>query len=559
MSVDDNSSLFEALKELDFIPENRLKELYETSQKDNIPLERLIIENDLMPDVELGKIIADLIGIPLVQLSQESISRDVLTIIPSVYARKIHVISYKQDEKALYIAMNDPGDNQIAQFLEKKTGLPIVVRFATERDIANAFNLYSKDIAVAFEEIISKHVKEAEGKSETEPPIIKIVDTLIKYAYQNKSSDIHLDPLDEKATVRFRVDGILHDVVTVPIQIHNQVVTRIKVLSRLRTDEHQSAQDGKLRYTLDSEQLDIRVSIVPITEGEKVVMRLLSDQNRQFSLHDLGLFDEDLEKVKMAYKRPYGMVLATGPTGSGKTTTLYSILKLLNERKINIMTIEDPVEYDMQGVNQIQVNKDTNLTFAEGLRSIVRQDPDIILVGEIRDPETAGIAINSAMTGHLVLSTLHTNDASTAFPRLTDMKVEPFLAASTINVVIAQRLVRQICTKCRTGKDSSITDLGKDLPEELLKQHFGDKKMVRLYYGKGCKVCHNTGYRGRIGIFEVLQLNNEIKKAIVDRKPASDIKDIAIKYGMSTMIDDGIRKVVQGLTTIEEVLRVTKE
>jgi type IV pilus assembly protein PilB len=401
-------------------------------------------------------------------------------------------------------------------------------------------------------------VKEAENKIQADPPIIKIVDTLIKYAYENKSSDIHLDPLDEKAIIRFRVDGILHDIVSIPLQIHTQVVTRIKVLSRLRTDEHQAAQDGKLRYKLDSGELDIRVSIVPITEGEKVVMRLLSDQNRQFSLHDLGFSDSDLDKVKNAFTKPYGMILATGPTGSGKTTTLYSILKLLNERKINIMTIEDPVEYDMQGVNQIQVNKETNLTFAEGLRSIVRQDPDVILVGEIRDPETASIAINSAMTGHLVLSTLHTNDSATTFPRLLDMKVEPFLISSTVTIVVAQRLVRQICTKCRTGKDIPVGAETKDLPSELLNKYFKSKKSIRVYYGKGCSVCHKTGYRGRIGIFETLLMSPEIKKAVVERKTSDEIHAIALKEGMTSMLEDGMSKISQGLQQLKKYCALPK-
>lgn len=312
------------------------------------------------------------------------------------------------------------------------------------------------------------------------------------------------------------------------------------------------------------DKLDIRVSIVPITEGEKVVMRLLSERSRQFSLEDLGLEADDLSKVGKAIEKPHGMILAVGPTGCGKTTTLYALLKILNKREINIMTIEDPVEYDIEGVNQIQVNPKTELTFAKGLRSIVRQDPDIILVGEVRDNETAGIAINSAMTGHLVLSTLHTNDAATSFVRLMDMGIEPFLIASTINVIAAQRLVRKICSKCRvsvevpTSQPQSSSHLG-GLSPELIKKHFGEKDTVRIYHGKGCPVCHQTGYSGRVGVFEVLEVDDEIQRAITSRADSNIIQNIAIKSGMTTMLEDGLRKVQRGITTIEEVMRVTKE
>lgn len=331
------------------------------------------------------------------------------------------------------------------------------------------------------------------------------------------------------------------------------------MLSKLRTDEHQKAQDGKLVTKIEEDNLDLRVSIVPITNGEKVVMRLLSEKSRQFSLEDLGFSETDLVKVTTAYKKPHGMILSTGPTGSGKTTSLYAILKLLNKREVNIATIEDPVEYDMDGINQIQVNEKTELTFAKGLRSIVRQDPDIILVGEIRDEETAGIAINSAMTGHLVLSTLHTNDAATSIPRLTDMNIEPFLISSTVNIIIAQRLVRKICQNCRVSYESPVKDLTKNLSDASVAKHFKGEEKARLYKGQGCPTCQHTGYTGRIGVFEILEITDEIRKAIVDKKPANIIHDLAIKSGMTTMLDDGLEKTKKGLTTIEEVVRVTKE
>ena len=381
---------------------------------------------------------------------------------------------------------------------------------------------------------------------------------LVEYAYREQVSDIHIEPEEERSLVRFRIDGILHDVLLFPKNLHDRIITRIKVLSRLRTDEHLASQDGKMRIQMEEENLDIRVSILPIVDGEKIVLRLLASQSRQFSLTDLGMNETDLQKVTKAYGKSYGMILSTGPTGSGKSTSIYAILKILNIREKNITTIEDPVEYRIKGVNQIQVNPKTNLTFASGLRSILRQDPNIVMVGEIRDSETAGIAVNAALTGHLVLSTLHTNDAATALPRLIDMKVEPFLVASTINVIVAQRLVRKICDLCKTSVDTSFEEISKNLPLEMVKKHFGDKKQLHIYQGAGCKVCHGTGYNGRIGLFEVLEINSDLKKLINTKADSDTILKKAQEAGMAIMFDDGLDKVVKGITTIEEVLRVTK-
>jgi len=358
---------------------------------------------------------------------------------------------------------------------------------------------------------------------------------------------------------------MMTDIVRLPEEIHPRIVTRIKVLSKLRTDEHQAAQDGKIQWSapensnFSTQKLDLRVSVVPSTDGEKIVMRLLSETSRQLSLEDLGFSVDDLTKVKEAYKKPHGMILATGPTGSGKTTTMYTILKLLNSREVNISTIEDPVEYDIEGITQIQVNKKTELTFAKGLRSLVRQDPDIILVGEIRDTETAEIATNAAMTGHLVLSTLHTNDSTTTMPRLTDMGIEPFLISSTINVVIAQRLVRKIHLKCRGSEEIDIETLERSFDKSFITKAFGDKKKIRVYKGQGCAICNHSGYEGRVGIYEVLALDDDIRKAIVEKQDASSIRKIAVENGMITMAQDGLEKVKQGVTTIDEIIRVTQE
>lgn len=557
----DNQSLYNALEELQVIPKNQLSLAFEESKKQNIPLEDILLEKDLISDENLGKTISDLINVPLVRLGDITIPQDILHLIPESLAKKQKVIVFGKNDKGLHIATFDPSNIQIKDFLEKKFGIPIIVYFATKQDINNALFMYQKDLTATFNEIIKEHVRETNGlqNNQLDPPIIKIVNTILTYAYQNRASDVHIEPLKESVIVRFRIDGILHDILSLPLELESPIVTRVKVLSNLRTDEHNVAQDGKLQFNLDEENVDVRVSIVPITNGEKIVMRLLSERSRQFSLLDLGLSPIDLEKVKKAYTKPFGMVLATGPTGSGKTTSVYAILKLLNDRNVNIMTIEDPVEYNIEGVNHIQVNPKTNLTFASGLRSIVRQDPDIILVGEIRDNETADIAINSAMTGHIVLSTVHTNDAATTIPRLLDMEIEPFLIASTINIIIAQRLVRKIHSRCRVSIEVGIKELAQYINASLLKKIFGNTRTIRLYKGKGCSLDHGVGYEGRVGIFETLQIDEEIRKAILERADANTIQSIAVKKGMTTMLEDGLNKVKQGITTIEEILRVTKE
>ncbi|MBI4067695.1 type II/IV secretion system protein [Candidatus Gottesmanbacteria bacterium] len=559
MSIYDQQALITTLRELKIIDEKQLAEAIEASANDHIPLDKILIDKDLIADENIGKLIAELLKIPFVRLQNIVIPPDILNIIPEVVAKKQKIIPFKIDKDGLHVALADPTNIQVKDSVEKKTGLPIKVYFATDRDIFSALSLYSKNLKEAFADVIAENAKIAKiTAGEVDPPIIKIVDTILNYAYQNKASDIHIEPTQIHSLVRFRIDGLLHDIITLPLGIHTQIVTRIKVLSKLRTDEHQAAQDGKMQFQTDFENLDIRVSIVPITQGEKLVLRLLSEKSRQFSLSDLGFPAQDLKKVEEAYNKPYGMILSTGPTGCGKTTTMYAILKHLNKRDVNIMTVEDPVEYEIPGINQIQVNLKTNLTFATGLRSILRQDPNIVLVGEIRDPETADIAINSAMTGHLVLSTLHTNDASTSLPRLLDMGIEPFLIASTVNVIIGQRLVRKIHLSCRVSLEVKKENIAKFLGKILTDQLFGSKNSLRLYQGKGCKLCHNTGFEGRIGIFEILILNDQIRQAILNRKDAQTIKNLAVKNGMTTLLDDAFQKVQEGITTIEEIVRVTK-
>ena len=387
--------------------------------------------------------------------------------------------------------------------------------------------------------------------------IINVVNHLIEDAHTLRASDIHIDPQPDDVQVRFRIDGVLQDAHVLPKSIHNEIISRIKIISNLRTDEHQAAQDGRFRTTLpDGSIVDVRVSVAPTFHGEDVVMRLLSDKAQEFALESLGFSAGNQKKILRAVKRPHGMILATGPTGSGKTTTLYTLIKMLNVRGTSIITIEDPIEYSIKGINQIQANPRTGLTFANGLRSILRQDPNIIMVGEIRDAETAGIAVNTALTGHLLLSTIHTNDAATTLPRLLDMKLEPYLIASTVNVAIGQRLIRKICSNCKVEKKMTKVEM-ESLEETLPKQLI--EKCQRFFEGRGCEKCVESGYQGRVGIHEVLSIDAAVREAVLRKASADEIKNVAVAQGMVTILEDGIEKVCAGITTVEEVLRVLHE
>lgn len=553
----DNTALYESLKSLSVIPENKLNECLEEANSQKKDLHTVLLSHDLISDENIGKLKADIYGIPYTKLSEITLTKEVAELIPALYARENKCIAIKADADHTLVATSDPDNSVVRAQLNTRFGGKLKFVYATNRDISNALKIYADDPTTTFSKILEQNVKTAKI-GQDEPPIILIVDTILRFAYEQGASDVHIEPTDEESLVRFRVDGVMHNITSLPKIIHSRLVTRIKVMASLRTDENQAAQDGKLNIKINEEKVDVRVSLVPIINGENVVLRILSEKSRQFSLLDLGLSDADSKKVEEARRKPHGMILSTGPTGSGKTTSLYALLKLLNTRNVTIMTIEDPVEYEIEGISQIQVNKATGLTFADGLRSVVRQDPDIILVGEIRDNETADIAVNSAMTGHLVLSTLHTNDAATAIPRLIDMDVEPFLIASTINIVVAQRLVRKICLRCRTSKEIEAKELEATLSPKLVKKYFGSEK-IRIYEGKGCAVCQNLGYTGRIGIFEIMTISEAVREAIVSKQDAGIIREISIKEGMTTMLEDGLLKVKAGITTIEEVLRVTKE
>jgi type II secretory ATPase GspE/PulE/Tfp pilus assembly ATPase PilB-like protein len=399
---------------------------------------------------------------------------------------------------------------------------------------------------------------EDELAKKTNISIINLVEGLIEKAQTSGVSDIHIDPSPKSVRVRFRIDGVLQQIYSFPKEIHGEVISRIKVLAKLRTDEHQATQDGRFRqiFIETGSFVDVRVSIVPTYHGENCVMRLLSDKSANYTLENLGFSESDRNKIEKALKQSSGMILATGPTGSGKTTTLYTLIKMVTSPEVSIITIEDPIEYAVEEIEQIQVNAKAGLTFANGLRSILRQDPNIIMVGEIRDAETANIAVNTALTGHLLLSTLHTNDAATTLPRLLDMGIEEYLVASTVNIAIGQRLVRKICQNCKEKVEMTHA-----LKESLMKMPFGS--LVRdehiFYKGKGCEKCNDSGFAGRICINEVLVADDEIREAILEKKSANEIRNIAISHGMTTMLQDGFLKVLAGETTVEEILRVIHE
>ena len=559
-----NDTLKAALTEFEVLPAEKLEAAYQSANDRGEPLADFLVERNIITDENMGRLMADIYHIPYINLRNEAIPEDVLRLVPVEMVKRSWVMPFRRLEDAVAVAVNDPHDLEAIAALRKRLrGKDVQLYYATRSDIELTASSYRKDIKSVFQTIIAEIERKLAEKPDITPedalkelPIVQIVDTLMLYAYQAGSSDMHIEPREKEALVRFRIDGLMHDIVRYPKYMHDLIVTRLKIMGRLRTDEHFAAQDGKIRTVLEGETVDIRINIVPIIEGEKVVMRLLTERGKHFYLESIGLSDSDVEKTTRAMKKPFGMILSTGPTGSGKTTTLYAMVKILNTPEVNITSIEDPIEYDIAGISQIQVNPKTGITFAAGLRAIVRQNPDIIMVGEIRDEETANIAVNSAMTGHVVLSTLHTNNAATTLPRLLDMKIEPFLIASSINLIMAQRLVRRICPKCRKSGTMTASDLkAAGVSEDLARRLFGKKKSLTVYSGAKCELCRFTGYIGRIGIFELIEMSESIRNLIMNRANADDIEREAIRLGMTTMLEDGINKVLNGQTTIEELLR----
>lgn len=553
------------------ITEEKLTEAERIAKQEKKTLEETLIEKGVLSDEQIGKAIADIIRIPFIKLSDIIIPEEAIKEIPYTMAanQKIVVFDIDKEKNISKVAMTDPENHETIQFIKKKLLTEIIPYYTTERELKTALQLYNRDINERFNKLLQGALKQT-TKIETLEDASKIVDTMVNFAYQNKASDIHIEPFPQSLLVRYRIDGVLHDIVNLPKEITELITTRIKVLSSMRTDEHRSAQDGRFKYDVEGEEITLRVSVIPIYNGEKVVMRLLAAQRQKLDLPSLGFSEKNIALIQDNIHKSHGMVLVTGPTGCGKTTTLYTVLKMLNIREVNISTIEDPIEYRLEGINQIQVNPQANLTFANGLRSLLRQDPDILMVGEIRDEETAGISINAALTGHIVLATLHTNSAAATLPRLLEMGVETFLVASTVNIAMAQRLVRKICEKCKTkhtldpkklkevSKETHVNIKFIENLEQSLKEKYKNEEIV-MYKGKGCKLCNNTGFQGRTCIAEVLEVNEEIRKAILKNESPKEIENKAIKNGMATMFADGLDKALAGITTLEEILRAVRE
>lgn len=548
------SNLKQTLVNSGFITEKDFDSALASSESLGRPIEDVLIFRGLITEDTYGKTVADSLGVPFIKLSQQNIPEDVANLIPENLARSYRIIPFAKEGNNLKLAMADTSDFEALEFVKRHTGLNVENYYANESDIAKAFSIYKKNIGAEFSKIIEENVKQTSteadpAKAAERLPIIKVLDSIFQFAIAERASDIHIETGSAEVVVRFRIDGALQDIVKLPRGIESALVARIKILSNLRIDEHRIPQDGRYKINLDGQIVSMRISIIPGFYGENVVMRILEESARPLSLAELGINGHNLELINQNINKPNGMFLVTGPTGSGKTTTLYSVLNILNQVDVKICTIEDPIEYTVSRITQIQVNPKVGMDFAAGLRALLRHDPNIIMVGEIRDQETAQIAVHSALTGHLVLSTLHTNSASGAIPRLLDMGVEGYLVASTTNVIIAQRLVRKLCQACLveyTPDKASLESLSSDLGRDLTKQKF--------YKSKGCNECKGKGFRGRIGIYEVLAMTDTLRALVAKRASNDLIEEQAIKEGMITMLQDGIDKVASGLTTIEEVM-----
>jgi type IV pilus assembly protein PilB len=591
------------LKASNKISEEQLGALHEQSKADKKPIQDLAIKNNLITEKELTKIYAAEIDIPFVEITAHEIKRDLLRLIPERVARQYNAVLFGVNENGdKLLAMEDPDDIQAINFLQKQLGTDLRIHVATKANIQQALDQYRGNIGSELTKVISPEDQEEEEQEVDEKdlaedsPIAQTVNLLIEYAVNAGASDIHIEPREDYISVRYRIDGVLREANKLPKKVLGSLVSRIKILANLKIDEHRAPQDGRFKVQVSGQIYAMRVSTLPIVDGEKVVMRILNESAKAATLEELGFWGTALEKINKAIVQPHGMILVTGPTGSGKSTTLFSVLSMLNSPKVNISTVEDPVEYRVPGTNQTQVNPIAGMTFVNGLRALLRQDPNIIMVGEIRDSETANLGVQAALTGHLVFSTLHTNNASTALPRLLDMGIEPFLIASTSRAIIGQRLVRRLCVDCREdyepddavlkqlaehfGTDRSEvmktihalevealeagigkTNTSKTNKHSTVELSTSETKILRLWkvHENGCENCGHSGYKGRIGIYEVLDSSPAIQKMIVGNATSEEIQELAIKEGMITMQIDGFIKQLRGRTSVEEILRVTTE
>lgn len=596
MRVSD-ATLAAILKKAGKVSDEDLAKLDAEAKKTGKPLQDLVLKHELINDEALTQLYAQEVGIPFIKLDPKTISRKTILLIPERIARQYNAVIFDVKNGVKQLAMEDPDDIQGIDFIQKYIGANFKLFIATKENILGALDQYREGMSTELGKVIDVQVQE--GKKDDDPvvseadiaedsPIAQTVNLLLEYGIRAGASDVHIEPREDYVQVRYRIDGVLREANKLPRNVLSALVSRIKILSNLKIDERRVPQDGRFKVVVGGKLYALRVSTLPITDGEKVVMRVLDESNKALTLEELGYWGFSLQSINLAIKEPHGMVLVTGPTGSGKSTSLYSILSLLNSPKVNISTVEDPVEYRIIGTNQTQVNPKAGMTFVNGLRALLRQDPNIIMVGEIRDSETADLAVQAALTGHLVFSTLHTNNAATCLPRLLDMGVEPFLIASTVRAVVGQRLVRRLCADCKQEykpEDGELTTLlemfnlkSKEQIEHLIQleaqatqegigKDIGGKSAIsgnaiaRLFRPKqdGCETCGHSGYKGRMGIYEVLPVTEAIQQLITANATSAAIQEEAVKSGMITMQTDGLIKALRGQTSIEEILRVTRE
>ncbi len=635
------------LLENNILNEAKFKDLADEADDSKVNLLSLVVSKKLATEKEVAKLYGREIGIPFADLADVQVPKETLKKLPEKIARRYNAVIFGKDEDGRYqLAMSDPEDIQAVQFIKKELGRKFNIFISTKQGIDLILGQYKEEFSEEISRVIAENreisIEEGLGEETTadsvreivqEAPIARAVNIILEYAVKSRASDVHIEPRETFIQVRYRIDGLLRDTMTLPNQIMSSVVTRIKILANLRIDEHRIPQDGRIKLKMAGKNISLRVSTLPVMDGEKVVMRILDESTKAASLSELGFRGLALEVVKRNLDRPHGMTLVTGPTGSGKSTTLYSLLTLINDIGVNISTVEDPVEYRIPGVNQTQVNPAIGMTFASGLRALLRQDPDIIMVGEIRDKETAEMAVHASLTGHVVLSTLHTNSAPGSLPRLEDMEVEPFLIASTVNSVIGQRLVRRLCPDCKEKikldgklaakiiaafnlkKDYAVLEskekerrklkslglekkdeavLSKDLSKktilEILQENpailnkisgqdeeirhrifedsdveekdlekTGGKFELNLFKPVGCPKCEQTGYKGRVGIYEVIEVDDEIGGMIIKKASEEELVSEARKSGFISMHQDGLTKAMEGITSIEEIMRATQE
>ena len=547
--------LGEILVDSSLITNEQLQKALELQKKRNIPLGKVLTEMNLLTENQISESLSQQFGRPYINLSSYPVKSEIVTMVPAKLVQRYAIIPFDLKEDRLLVAASDPGNLEAIDAIRQITRREPEIYFATDDDIQFMVNRFYGQKRLAEQASFLKADSEVEAVATNEPisvsedvPVVKFLNTLLNNAFRDRASDIHIEPGEKNMRIRFRIDGSLYEIMeNVSLSFHSPIISRIKVMANLDIAEKRIPQDGRVPIEVDGKKADLRVSIIPSNFGEKVVLRILYKQSQLLSLDGLGLEESDREVIEEILSYPYGLIFVSGPTGSGKTTTLYAFLNRLNSVHKNLMTLEDPIEYVLSGVTQVNIQPKVSLTFANGLRSFLRQDPDVVMVGETRDEETAQITVQAALTGHLVLSTIHTNDAVGVVSRLINMNIEPYLIASSLVGVVAQRLVRRICPKCKEPQE---------LSDSFIRIHHLPKN-VQYFHGKGCEFCKTTGFLGRVGIYEILKINDELREAIVNRSSQAIIREIGVKNGMRLLSESGLSMVKNGITTIEEVLRVT--